>query len=573
MPEEEPVPEAGKSFRRNPLGGLRRDELLMEVHERLAEIVASEDRRQGLLDAVLVVGAGLELATTLQRLVEAAAELVDARYGALGVLGEGGLSEFVFVGIDPETRAHMGHFPEGRGLLGTLIKDPHPIRLPDLTRHPDSIGFPPNHPPMHSFLGAPVRVREEVFGNLYLTEKRGGGEFTEDDEILLQALAGAAGVAVENARLYEESRSGQRWLRAHAEVQEALLHGASTEDTLHLITERARELAGARWALLFLLADDARSQLVIRSAAGEDSEDLIGLAVTSDDETIEQFFQGSESRRTELADLLPDTLVPAAAQFGPGLAARLRGRQDISGGLVVVRRKGEAPLAAELGPLLTSLANQAAMALEFAEKQRQHRMLDILADRDRIAGDLHDHVIQRLFATGMSLQGILNRISDEHARGRVNRAVEQLDATAREIRTSIFDLHASPEDGGRSLQRRILDAIADLSSTSSISPAIRISGAIDTLVPDDVGEHAVAVVSEGVSNALRHARASEVTVTVEAGNHLIIDVVDNGVGMPVDVARSGLLGVQRRAAQCGGTAAVGPGPGKGTRLTWRVPLR
>ncbi|MCG8925903.1 GAF domain-containing protein, partial [Lentzea sp. CC55] len=209
---------------RSLLGGLRLDELLDEMRDRLAEIGSTRDKMQSLLDAVLAVGAGLELDSTLQRIVQAAVELVGARYGALGVLGSRhNLSQFVYVGIDPETRSHMGHLPEGKGLLGLLIKDPRAIRLHDISEHAASVGFPPNHPAMHSFLGAPVRVRDEVFGNLYMTEKRDGGDFTADDEVVLEALAAAAGVAVENARLFERSRMRERWLEATAEINAQLL--------------------------------------------------------------------------------------------------------------------------------------------------------------------------------------------------------------------------------------------------------------------------------------------------------------------------------------------------------------
>ncbi len=238
---------------RSLLGGLRLDELLDEMRDRLAEIRSTRDKMQSLLDAVLAVGAGLELDSTLQRIVQAAVELVGARYGALGVLGSRhNLSQFVYVGIDPETRSHMGHLPEGKGLLGLLIKDPRAIRLHDISEHAASVGFPPNHPPMHSFLGAPVRVRDEVFGNLYMTEKIVGGDFTADDEVVLEALAAAAGVAVENARLFERSRMRERWLEATAEINAQLLGGATAEDALRLIVQRTVELSSASWAAVLL---------------------------------------------------------------------------------------------------------------------------------------------------------------------------------------------------------------------------------------------------------------------------------------------------------------------------------
>jgi signal transduction histidine kinase len=541
--------------------GLRLDALLAEVHERLAEIIKTRDRLQGLLEAVLAVGAGLELDSTLQRIVQAAVELIGARYGALGVLGEHGIGQFIYEGIDAETRSRMGSLPAGRGLLGTLIEHPRPIRIADLTKHPDSIGFPPNHPPMHSFLGAPVLVREAVFGNIYLTEKLGAAEFTADDEAVLTALAAAAGVAVENARVFEQSRTRERWLAANAEINERLLHGASIEDTLALVAQRSRELSSASAVLILLRAEEG-GELVVKTAAGEGAGTLLGLGAP------DALFPGAEPNR------IPDLarVLPSMGAFGAGIAVRLRAT-DVDVGLLAVRAKGDPQFPADQEPMLTSFANQAAMAIEFAETQRTRRLLDVLADRDRIAGDLHDHVIQRLFATGMSLQGTVRRIADPEAQRRVTRAVEQLDATVREIRTSIFDLHTTAEDRAGSLRRRLLDTVAERSAGSGVTPAVRISGAVDTLVGDEVGKQVVAVLRDAVGNALRYAKAGEITVSIDAGDELVVEVVDNGAALPADVARVMRQAAQRRAAQCGGASALERVESGGNRLTWRVPVR
>ena len=246
----------------NVAAGLRLDELLREVQERLAEIVATRDRMQGLLDAVLAVAEGLELDTTLRRIVQSAVDLVDARYGALGVLApDGGLSRFLYVGLDDETRARMGPLPQGKGLLGQLIIDPRPLRLPDLSAHDASAGFPPNHPPMRRFLGVPVRVREAVFGNLYLTEKNGGGEFTAADEVVVEALAAAAGIAVQNADLFEQSQLRQQWLEASAEIRAELLSGATEDDALRLVAQRTLELTRSDATVIVLGPDPDRRRL------------------------------------------------------------------------------------------------------------------------------------------------------------------------------------------------------------------------------------------------------------------------------------------------------------------------
>lgn len=554
-----------------PLAGLRLDELLAELQDRLTEIGKTRDRLQGLLDAVVAVGAGLELAGTLQRIIQTAVELVDARYGALGVLGDvDGLSEFVYVGIDPETRAKMGHLPEGKGLLGHLIEHPVPIRLPDLAEHPSSVGFPPNHPPMRSFLGTPVRVRDEVFGNLYLTEKKGEVEFNEDDVVVLEALAAAAGVAVENARLFEQARRRERWQHASGEVNALLLGGASREEAFDLIARRACEVSGSDTAII-LLADGSGDSLRVVAAAGARGEEMMGRRVPASAPAIAAVItDGTPTVYTDFAEALGQE-ADMFGEFGPADAVPF-GAVEETGVLLALRSKGGLRFGPEQLPMLASFAAQAALALELADKQRQQRMLDLLADRDRIAGDLHDHVIQRLFASGMSLQAIVGRISDTEARNRVNSVVNQLDETMREIRTSIFDLHTSGEENPTSLRRRMLDLVAEASVNSEMSPAVRISGAVDTLVPRAIAEHALAVLHEGVSNAVRHARATDVVVTVEAGTELIIGVTDNGVGIPENIARSGLLNLERRAAECEGTITVSPNAGGGTRLVWRAPL-
>jgi len=547
------------------LGGLRLDELLGEVQERLTEIAASRDQMQSLLDAVLAVGSGLELDSTLQRIVQAAVDLVGARYGALGVLGtRDDLSEFVYEGIDAETRSHMGHLPEGKGLLGLLIKDPRALRLLDLSKHDASVGFPPNHPPMHSFLGVPIRLRGEIFGNLYMTEKKGKSEFTPDDEVVLQALAAAAGVAIENARLFERSRMRERWLEATAEINSELLGGASAQDALQLIALRTVELAGANSSLIVLGGD---GRLFVTAGAGPQADEIIGSDLARHESPVEEVLRTGVPQVIEALGGLGD----GQAEFGPGIAVPMRAGSVVTGVLVAVRSKGEPPFVADQVPVLASFADQAALALQLAEKQRSLRLLDVLEDRDRIARDLHDHVIQRLFVTGMSLQGSLRRITDKEVRGRVTTAVEQLDQTVREIRTSIFDLQ-SAGDEGVSLRRRLLDMIAELTEQTEMSPVVRMSGTVDNSVSDELAEHVEAVIRETVTNAVRHANAEALTVTVEAGDELIISVVDDGVGVPEDIARSGLLNLEHRAQQFGGTLSVTSEPGKGTRVTWRVPL-
>lgn len=526
------------------LSGLRLDELLGEVQERLTEITHVQDRMRGLLDAFLAVASDLDLDSTLRRIVQAAVDLVDARYAALGVLDtDGTIARFLHVGIDEQTRAGMGHLPEGKGILGQLIVDPRPLRLADLGAHEASVGFPPGHPPMRSFLGVPVRVRDAVFGNLYLTEKRGAGEFTADDEVMLEALAAAAGIAVQNADLFEQSRMRQRWLEATAEVRAELLSGATEDDALHLIAQRTMELT---------------------------TSDTVSIILGSDEDGFTERARTGSGSAVADADLLHEVVEGRTAVLeGAILAVPLVVHDSVIGVVVAGRESENAAFQPTEVPLLISFAEQAALALALGEKHRAQRELDVLADRDRIARDLHDHVIQRLFATGLTLQGTLRRSTDPVVEERLCRAVEDLDTTVREIRTAIFDLHTSPDDAG--LRRRLLDTAAEAASGSGISPSVRIAGAVDTLVPAEIGAHAVAVVREAVTNAVRHARARTVTLTVEATEQLVVDVVDDGVGIDPSAARSGLRNLDERARACGGRLEVRP-EAVGTRVHWQVPL-
>ncbi|GAA3440017.1 GAF domain-containing protein [Kutzneria kofuensis] len=522
---------------------------------------------------MLSVSSGIELESTLRRIVRAAVDLVDARYGALGVLGpDRTLAELVDIGLDDHTRRLIHDLPTGHGLLGVLIHDPKPLRLDDLTRHPAAMGMPAHHPPMRTFLGVPVRVRDEVFGNLYLTEKRGSGGFTEEDVFVVEALATAAGVAVENARLFEQSRRRQRWLEASSEVRAELLAGCTATDALQMVARRVRELAEADHTLI-LLVDEENDVLRVHSYAGPNGRTLVGRQLSDGDSVLAAITRDGVPRLIpNLADALGGEFGVDAVAFGPAVAVALRSAGGATGVLIAVRDKGSRPLEPSEVPLLSSFADQAAVAIEFAEKQRTQWLLAVLADRDRIARDLHDHVIQRLFATGLGLQGTLRRTADPDVRARIQKAVEQLDETVREIRTSIFDLHTSGGNGMEGLRRRLLDTVAELTADATPTPSVRISGAVDTLVPPSVAEHADAVVREALSNALRHARATELTLAVDAGEDLVIRVGDDGIGIPSDVRRSGLANLAERARACRGTLDVVPRETGGTLLTWRVPL-
>ena len=553
---------------------LRLDDLLGELQTRLQAVVATRDRVYTLLDAVVAVGTNLDLETVLTQIVEAAITLVRARYGALGVIGEGGrLAEFVPVGLASDEIKAIHHWPEGRGLLGALITDPRPLRLPDISGSPKSSGFPPGHPPMGSFLGVPVRVRDEVYGNLYLTEKEGGAEFDEEDEALLVALAAAAGVAIDNAKLYEEGRRQQRWLRASSEVTRRLLSGDPPDEVLALVTQQALEMSGADLVALALPTRD-RQQLVISHAAGAGAPEAIGLVLPVSASVSGQVLTSGEA--VVLEDFGHDERVAGAARehmpLGPAIILPLGAPGDVRGVFTVGRDTGAMPLAHEAVEMVMTFAAQAGIALELAEHRQDAEQLAIFQDRDRIARDLHDLVIQRLYATGMSLQGAMPLLTRPEAVTRVSSAVDALDETIREIRSAIFSLQSRGDARHHGLRARVLEVVDEMTAALGFAPSLRLVGPLDEAVPAGPGEHLLSALREALSNAARHAAAGRVDVTVEVGDELILKVRDDGAGMGQSTRRSGLANMAERAADLGGKLVVGPAEGRGTRLDWRVPV-
>jgi len=554
---------------------LRLDDLLAELQVRLTAAVETRDRVHALLEAVVAVGSNLELEVVLRQIVEAAVTLVNARYGALGVIGEGSrLAEFVPVGLTEEQIAKIHHWPEGRGLLGELVTDPRVLRLRDMSAHSRSTGFPEGHPPMKTFLGAPVRIRDEVFGNLYLTEKEDGQEFDDEDEAVLIALGAAAGVAIGNARLYAEARRQQQWLRASAAVTQQLLSEADTGDVLALVTSQALEIAGADLVVLALPAGNG-SQLVIEYAAGEGAEEAIGLVLP-----VAGSVSGlvlDSGKPLNLENFSGDERVAPAARehlhLGPAVVLPLGGPGNVRGILTAGRRPGSMPMAPPAVEMLISFAAQAGVGLELAGHRRDAERVAVFEDRDRIARDLHDLVIQRLYATGMSLDGVFARLGESDNGRRVGSAVEALDETIREIRSVIFSLHSRPAAEPPRLRAKILEVMDEAGGALGFAPALRMSGRLDDDVPNEAGEHLLGVLREALSNAARHARASRVEVTVEVGPELILLVRDNGTGIKETGRKSGLANLAERANLLGGTMRTRPADSGGAELEWRVPLQ
>ncbi len=552
---------------------LRLDDLLVELQSRLQAVLDTRDRTHALLEAVVAVGSHLELEVVLRQIVEAAVRLVSARYGALGVVGEGGrLTEFVPVGLDESEIAKIHHWPEGRGLLGKLITNPRPLRLHDISAAPESSGFPDGHPPMRSFLGVPVRIRDEVYGNLYLTEKQ-GGDFDEEDEALVQALAAAAGVAIENARLYAEARRQQQWLRANAEVTRRLLSGDEPSEVLELVTQQALEMSGADLVVLALPTGN-HGTLMIEHACGDGEAGALGLVLPAKGSASGAVMASGKPLTVD--DFSSDQRVALVARehmpLGPAVLVPLGPAGDVRGVLTAGRNQGALPLSADAVEMLITFAAQAGIGLELAEHRNDAQRLALFEDRDRIARDLHDLVIQRLFATGMSLQGTMALIGDPEVAHRVEKAIDALDDTIRDIRSAIFKLQSRGEAEMARLRTRILSVVEEMTESLGFAPALRMAGPLDSQVPRGIADQMLAALREALADVAKHAQASRVDVAVEAGPELVLTVRDDGVGLGEATRRSGLANLTERAAKSGGALRVAAAAGAGTELEWRVPL-
>lgn len=552
---------------------MRLTELVDEIQERMTTVARAQFRVQALLDAFLSVSTGLDLPSTLRSIVEAGADLVDARYGALGVLreGGGGLAQFIHVGIDDELAATMGALPAGKGVLGQLITEPHPLRIANLGEHPSSVGFPPNHPEMKGFLGVPLLVRGEVFGNLYMTEKR-HGEFTAEDETVLTVLAGAAGIAIDNAHRYEESEVRRRWLAAVADVRALLLGAPSAAEALSVIAERIAELTRAEATWVLMGPDPETGVYTVAEQNGAGLVDLTGVPLApGESPVLEAVDKAAGVVSLDLSGMTYTSRNPHV-DWGPCIAVPLRISSSAGAVVIAARTAGAERFDEALTPLVTAFADQASVALDMAARQREARERDLYEDRDRIARDLHDHVIQRVFAAGLGLQSVLPRVTDPQAAGRIQSVIRQLDETVRDIRTTIFDLQTSDGEGaGESLRRRLLDIVTDTAGT--LKPTVRLAGAIDSLLTGELAADVEAVVREGVSNAARHSGGRHVTVTVDVADQVVVEIVDDGRGIDPGTARSGLRTLRGRAGRHDGDLMVEPLEDGGTRLRWTAGLR
>jgi signal transduction histidine kinase len=511
---------------------------------------------QALLDAVVAIASDLDLHSVLSRIVVSACELTDAEYGALGVIGsDGSLDDFVTHGIDEEMHREIGDLPRGRGILKLLIDEPEPLRLDDLRRHPSSYGFPEHHPPMHTFLGVPVRIRGTVFGNLYLTEKHGGGAFSAQDERLVLALASAAGFVIDNARAYLLSERRRQWLEASAELTEALQPPISMDRALRRFTTAARSLSGAA-ATAVVQVQDTAAAVVTSDGPAVDSLPALLPQIGNLLDRAEHRGRADEIETLCLAGF-EVVVVPLRAHFAA------------AGALVALFDEAKA-VDVEERELLGSFADQAALALDRAQAMEDREELAVVSDRDRIARDLHDVVIQRLFATGLQLQGMRAMIVNPEVGERVEKAVDDLDQTIRDIRTTIFELQHRNGGSVRSLVRAL---VKEYTPVLGFTPTVRILGPVDTTVSSSLSDQLLAVLREALSNIARHAVADQAEVEISASpSEVVLTVTDNGTGLPADRVESGLRNARRRASAQGGVLELLAGEQGGTIFRWRVPV-
>jgi len=550
------------------VGRLELDELLTQLVDRAQDFMATQGRLRGLLRANRIVTTDLRLPTLLRLVVQAACELLDARYGALGVVAaDRTLEEFVHVGMPLADVERIGHLPTGQGVLGVLIDDPRPRRVGDIARDPAAIGFPPGHPPMRTFLGVPITVRGEVFGNLYLTEKRDGRAFTAEDEELALALAATAGVAIDNARLFDEAQQRHQWMSASAEVTHELM--ADPPDPIALVVERARTTARADYVAMLSPHHDDPASATIEVAVGADTA---GNTVPLGGSLAGRVF--AEQRPLLAGDVSADASdLERGPDVGSLMAVPLRATAEADRRVLLLgRARGRQAFTSADLDMASSFAGHVAVALELARAKSERERLVVLADRGRIARDLHDHLIQRMFAVALGIQDVAQYEQTSNAE-RLNGFVEDIDATIKDIRRSIFELRGTAQLGRQSLRAAVEKIAAGAEAGLGFAPTVTCSGPLDTVVGDTLAAHVLAVVREAVSNAARHSRATALRISVCLENDdIVVEAEDNGVGIGDAVRSSGLTNLRERADSLGGTFRLAVPAGGGTHLRWTAPI-
>ncbi|MCW1957791.1 MAG: GAF domain-containing protein, partial [Mycobacterium sp.] len=510
--------------------------LIEAMRAHLDDFLVARDKMEQLMQIVIDISSDLDLDAMLRRIVDSAVELTGASFCAMGVRGEDGrLAQFIHTGIDKETERRIGHLPAGKGVLGFLLDRKTPVRLTDLREHPAAVGFPEHHPPMTAFLGVPIIIRGTVYGSLYLADLEAGRAFTDSDEAVARALGSAASVAIDNAQLYQRTRIAAEWMAASREITTSLLGESEPGlNPLWRIAERARELTGSEQAIV-LTPDDPEAppeevtELFITVASGVHADEVLGQGVPVRGSTSGEAFRTGVPVITEYFRHPIPSFTDAGER--PAIVVPLRSAESMIGVLAVARAHDQPSFESNLLALMSDFADHAAIALTLSDAREQARESGLLADRERIAQDLHDHVIQRLFAAGLSLQGAAARIRSPEPAQRVAAVIDDLQATIEEIRSTIFGLHHSSVlnvDFRQRIQRRIWE----LTQGQQIETNIRLSGPM-SLVEGRLADHAQAVVTEAVSNSLRHSGARRLTIEIvvsDDSRDMLIVITDNGRG-------------------------------------------
>ncbi len=539
--------------------------------------LSRHERLRSLVETGISLSSELTLESLLQKLIEMAVALTGARYGAMGVIDRTGtgLDQFITVGMSPDLVATIGELPRGRGILGVLIRDRRPLRLRTLADDPRSVGFPPGHPPMGSFLGVPVMLRGTAFGNLYLTEKEGAGEFTDEDEEIVRLLAAQAAVAIENTRLYESTRLWSRQLESLNEVSEALATEADLSHLLQLAVTRLRELLDARAVMIQLPTSDGLS-LEVEAADGDHAEQLLGLRLERERSKSGRTLIRKRSERIDslIDDPEVDQAAPRLVDATSALYVPLIVRDRAAGVIVAYDKRGLDPrfLDADMR-IAQAFANRAAIALDLSERVGREAVRALLngqeIERTRLARELHDETGQALASILLGLKALEQQVGEEPlalVRNLVASALDDVRRLTTELRPPALD-----DFGLKPALERLVRQVAD---RSGLDVQLNVAVPEHALAPDQ--ETAIyRIVQEALTNAVKHANATSISIVVTASGSTVRTVIeDDGVGFTVDEVRDGalgLVGMRERVSLLGGRFEVESAPRNGTTLLIDLP--
>ncbi len=538
------------------------------------------ERSRTLVETGIAISSELSLDGVLQRIIEAAAELTGARYAALGVIDASGnaLERFVTTGLDEATVTAIGDPPHGRGILGVLIRDAKALRLPDLQADPRSVGFPPNHPPMHTFLGVPIKLRGVAYGNLYLTEKKTGAEFSEEDEELVTLLASQAAVAVENARLYESATAWSRQLESLNEIGNALLGELDLSRLLQLVAERLRELIDAR---LVAIEVPSPGGLRVEAAAGESADVMIGMLLPHDSSKAGRVFARRRSERIDSILEDPEVYQDATRQFGAttGLFVPLLARAEAIGVVIAHDKLGPDPRFGDADlRVAEQFAARAAIAVDLSRRVARDSLRRVVEgqelERQRLARELHDETGQALTSMLLGLKSAEDAADAEAARAAVAELRELVVETLQDVRRLAVELRPKALDdfGLVAALERLVQTFADATSIEiEFEPRL---GA--ERLPKEIETTLYRIVQEALTNIVKHAQARRVSIVLMRRNGRAAAVIeDDGRGFDPTRTRDGglgLVGMRERLALLDGRLTVESSPDAGTTLAVEVPL-